>query len=444
MIACRRLAPLALLVALILRAVPAQDPHTGRAPAPTAPPRGDSTLIVGAKVLAEDGRSFREGVAVLLDPSGTIEAIDTREALTIAMLDERRSYGTFDFEGRWLIPGLIDLHSHLLLHPYDEASWNDQVLTESLELRTIRATVAARATLEAGFTALRELGTEGAAFADVALRDAIDQGIIPGPRLFCATRALVATGCYGPSGFDPRWELPVGAQVADGPVGVRVAVRQQVAAGADWIKVYADYRRKPGDPSTPTFSPEELHAIVAEATSAGVPVAAHAVTDEAIRRAVQAGVRTIEHGYQAGPETLALMREKGVVLCPTLAANEAIVRYRGIEGPAAERLNIARITFQRALAAGVTIACGSDVGVFAHGANARELELMVDYGMTPTAAVAAATSVAADVLGRPDLGRIAVGAAGDLVALDANPLEDIAALRQVRAVLVRGALLHSR
>ena len=196
---------------------------------------------------------------------------------------------------------MIDLHSHLLLHPYNEASWNDQVLKESLGLRTIRGTVAARKTLEAGFTTLRELGTEGADFADVAIRDAINQGLIPGPRVFAATRALVATGCYGPSGFAPRFHLPKGAQVADGPVGVRKATREQIAAGADWIKIYADYRRKPGGGSTPTYSLEELKAIVDEATTAKVPVAAHAVTDEAIYRAVIAGVKTIEHGYFAGP-----------------------------------------------------------------------------------------------------------------------------------------------
>src|SRR4029077_18966485 len=163
-----------------------------------------------------------------------------------------------DLAGKTLIPGLMDLHSHLLLHPYNETPWDDQVLKEPLELRTIRAVVAAKATLEAGFTTLRDLGTEGAGFADVALRDAIAMGMIPGPRIFAATRALVASGSYGPAGFDPRWEMPKGAQVVDGADGVRRGVREQIAAGADWIKLYADYRRRPGGPSTPTFSQEEL------------------------------------------------------------------------------------------------------------------------------------------------------------------------------------------
>ena len=258
-----------------------------------------------------------------------------------------------DLDGLTLLPGLIDLHSHLLLHPYDETPWDDQVLKESLELRTIRAVVAAGRTLQAGFTTLRDLGTEGAGFADVALRDAIHQGIIPGPRIFTTTRAIVATGCYGPSGFDPRWDVPKGAQVVDGVDGVRRAVREQIATGADWIKVYADYSRRAGEMPTPTFSQEELDALVYEARTADRPVAVHATVDEAIRRAVLAGVATIEHGYHASDEILALMHEKGVVLCPTLAAAEAMARYDGWK-PGAEdprRIRESKEMFKRALIA---------------------------------------------------------------------------------------------
>lgn len=349
-----------------------------------------------------------------------------------------------DLEGLTLIPGLIDLHSHLLLHPYNEATWDDQVLRESLELRTIRAVVAARNTLQAGFTTLRELGTEGAGYADVALRDAIAAGMIPGPRIFAATRALVATGCYGPSGFDPRWDVPKGAQVADGVAGVRRAVREQIAAGADWIKVYADYRRVRGGPSTPTFSQEELDAIVDEARSAGRPVAAHATTDEAIRRAVRAGVKTIEHGYGASAEVLALMRDRGVALCPTLTASESIARYRGWKPgmPDHRLIEEAKALFARALESGVTIACGSDVGVFTHGDNARELELMAAYGMSPLEAIRSATVTAAGVLGRDkDLGRIAEGFAADLVAVRGDPIADITVLRRPILVLKEGRIV---
>lgn len=418
--------PITLIQLAVLAAIPLlprQDKATEPVPAVVA--------IVGAHVLSSEGDRWLEGHTVLV--RGTlIESVERGTPSNVR---------TLDATGLYLIPGLIDLHSHLLLHPYDEASWNDQVLKESLELRTIRGVVSARRTLEAGFTTLRELGTEGAGFADVALRDAVASGMIPGPRIFTATRALVATGCYGPSGFDPRWTLPKGAQEADGVVGVRVAVRQQIAAGADWIKVYADYRRKPGDPSTPTYSLEELRAIVDEATSAGVPVAAHASTDEAIRRAVLAGVRTIEHGSQAGTEVLQLMASRGVVLCPTLAAAVSMARYSGWQpgDPEPPRITSSKAAFTRALASGVTIACGSDVGVFSHGDNALEIELMAAWGMDNAAALRAATSTAAEVLGRGDsLGRVAPGFLADLVALRSDPLRDPSALRLPVLVIQEG------
>ena len=396
-------------------------------------------FLTGARVLAPDAGSWLEGHAVLVE-DGRIVAV-----APLAELEVPRGAERVSVEG-YLIPGLIDLHSHLLLHPYDEASWNDQVLKESLELRTIRATAAAKATLEAGFTTLRELGTEGAAYADVALRDSIARGIVPGPRIFAATRALVATGCYGPSGFDPRWDVPKGAQVADGPDGVRIAVREQIAAGADWIKVYADYRRRPGDAATPTYSAAELAAIVDEARAAGIPVAAHASTDEAILRAVAAGVKTIEHGYQASLETLVVMQQKGVVLCPTLTASESMARYAGWRSgsPEPPRITAARLLMTRAIRSGVTIACGSDVGVFTHGENVRELELLVAYGLDPTAALRSATTIAAGVLGRPDLGRIASGATAALVLLRRDPLADPSALRAPLAVYKEGKLAVDR
>jgi imidazolonepropionase-like amidohydrolase len=400
-----------------------------------------SLLITGAHVLDPRAERWIDGAGVLVI-DGRITSV-AADAATKAPPSARK----IDAQGLYLLPGLIDLHSHLLLHPYDETPWDDQVLKESLELRTIRATAAARATLEAGFTTLRDLGTEGAGFADVALRDAIAKNMIPGPRVFASTRAIVATGCYGPSGFDPRWVVPRGAQEADGADGVRKAVREQIAAGADWIKVYADYRRAKGAKATPTFSEVEIEAAVSEARSAGLRVAAHATTDEGIRRAVQAGVATIEHGYAASDETLALMREKNVVLCPTLAAGEAIARYAGWKGGAPEPASISeeRATFARALRSGVVIACGSDVGVFRHGDNAREIELMVAYGMQPAAAIRAATSVAATVLGREkELGRIGEGAAADMIAVAGDPLADVSQLRRPVIVVRDGAVAFER
>ncbi len=394
-------------------------------------------LLVGARVLAEDAASWRGDVVVRVE-GGRIAAVGDRAAVSAEGAE------VLDVSGRYLIPGLIDLHTHLLLHPYDETPWTDQVLRESLEARTIRGTVAARRTVEAGFTTVRDLGTEGAGFADVALRDAVAAGTIVGPRIFAVTRALVATGCYGPSGFDPRWVMPVGAQVADGADGVRVAVRQQIAAGADWIKIYADYRRRPGMPATPTFSDAEIAAAVDEARSAGLRVAAHAVTNAAMQRCVLAGVHTIEHGYEASAKTLQLMAERGVALCPTLTASESIARYSGWQDgePEHPRVRTAREMFARALAAGVTIANGSDVGVFAHGDNSRELELMVEYGMRPQQALAAATVVAAGVLGADHLGVIRAGAAADLVVLAGDPLSDVDASRAPDLVIARGAAVY--
>ena len=403
--------------------------------------RGESVLFTGAAVLDPAGERLLEDHAVLVR-GGRIVAV-----APLATIDAPSTARRVALDGLTLVPGLIDLHTHLLLRPYDEATWNDQVLKESLELRTIRATTAARATLEAGFTTIRELGTEGAAYADVALRDAIARNIVPGPRIFAATRALVATGCYGPSGFDPRWNVPKGAQTADGVDGVRRAVREQIAAGADWIKVYADYRRRPGDSATPTFSQSELNAIVDEARSAGLPVAAHAVTDEAISRAVRAGVATIEHGTNASDKVLSLMRERGVVMCPTLAASEAMARYSGWKPgePEHPRIKASREMFARLRESGVTIACGSDAGVFAHGDNIRELELMVAYGLSATAALQSATTVAAAVLGEEnDLGRIAEGFKADVIAVRGNPLKDPSVLRRPTVVVKAGRIVIDR
>ena len=408
-----------------------------------------SLLIVGAKVLDPEGERWLDDRAVLvvdghikrIAPMGEIDSQAAGAAKRI------------DAAGQYLVPGLMDLHTHLLLHPYNEKVWDDQVLKESLESRTIRGVNAAKATLEAGFTTIRDLGTEGAGVADVALRDAINSGMIAGPRVLAVTRAIVATGCYGPSGFDPRvqQDLLQGAQEVTGIDEMRKAVREQIALGADWIKVYADYRRAPGSPATPTFTEEELRAAVDEARSAGRKVSAHATTDEGIRRAVQAGVATIEHGYGASRETMQLMKERGVALCPTMAAAEAVALYAGwrpeANGGADPRsktpasVEQSRASLALAREVGVTIANGSDAGVFAHGENAWELELLVKAGMPPPQALAAATRVAAKTIGRDeDLGRVQEGFVADLVLLRADPLADISALRKVAVVIKGGAI----
>jgi len=348
---------------------------------------------------------------------------------------------TVDLAGDTLMPGMIEGHGHLFLHPYDEASWDDQVLHEPLALRTARAVANARATLLAGFTSERDLGTEGAGYADVGLKAAIDQGIVEGPRLSVATRAIVALGAYGPKGFEPGVAIPQGAEEVSGTEQMVAAVRRQIAAGADWVKLYADYRWRPGEESRATLSLDEMKAAVAAAHDAGRPVAVHASTAEGMRRAIEAGVDTIEHGYGGTPAVFAAMAAKRIALCPTLAAADASARYRGWNGvePAPAAVRLSREALRMALSAGVPICMGGDVGVYAHGTNAREMALMAAAGMTPAQVLIAATSGNARWMGLGDrLGAIRPGLLADLVAVAGDPTNDIGAVRAVRLVVKNG------
>ncbi len=351
-----------------------------------------------------------------------------------------------ELPGTTLLPGLIDAHSHLLLHPYDETKWDDQVLKEPLAERICRATNHAKADLLSGFTTLRDLGTEGAGYADVGIKSAIGKGIIPGPRLLVTTKAIVATGSYAPRTFAPEWRIPQGADEADGEK-LRTVVREQIRGGADWIKVYADTPHGPAPGPKPAFSLDELKLIVSTAKDAGVPVVAHAQSKEGMRRAALAGIETIEHGDEGDVEVFRLMAKQGVGYCPTLAAVEAYARYFGgwrPGKPETPAMKAKRESFKAALEAGVTIVNGSDIGVFAHGDGARELELLVDYGMTPTQALRAATSAAAKALHMDEkLGAVKPGLFADLIAVEGDPTTDVKALRKVKLVM-KGGVLHKQ
>jgi len=408
-----------------------------QAAAPQTPTQVQEYLLKPARVF--DGSRVREGDVVHIRGERIVAVGPVAEV-------NAPTAEVMDLPGMTLLPGLIDAHSHVLLHPYNEAPWNTQVLNEPQSLRVARAVNHLKATLDAGFTTLRDLGTEGADYADVGLKQAVAQGIIPGPRLVIATRALIATGSYAPKGFAPEWSIPQGAQEADGVDALVRAVREQIGKGADWIKVYGDYRWGPRGDAQPTYSLDEMRLIVETARSSGRAVVVHATTPEGMRRAVLAGAETIEHGDGGTPDIFRLMAERGVALCPTLAAGDATSQYAGWKkgaGPEPANITRKRESFKAALAAGVKIASGSDVGVFAHGDNVRELELMVAYGMPALDALRSATSVNGEVLHmETQIGRIAPTLLADLIAVTGDPTVDITVLRKLTLVMKGGRIVR--
>jgi len=411
--------------------------------------RGGTTtpVLLGGALSADSLVLIRPGAVW----DGTSDAVQAGWSVlvrgnTIAAVGPAATVGTpagartIDLPGTTLMPGLIENHAHVLLHPYDEAAWNDQVLREPLALRVSRANNHLRNTLTAGWTTIRDLGTEGAGDADVGLKMAVNQGIIPGPRMIVTTRAIVATGMYAPRRVDFAFEPPQGAQEANGPEDVIRVTREQIARGADWIKVYADYRWGPNGETMPGFSETELRAMVETARSSGRAVVAHASTPEGMRRAINAGVENIEHGDGGTADVFALMKAKGVALGPTLAAGYSTSQYAGWKpgiDPEPVGIQRKRASFKAALDAGVTISMASDVGVFTHGTEALELELMVQYGMSPVAALRSATSVNAKILHMDNrIGAVKQGLWADLIAVVGDPTKDITKTRAANVQFV--------
>ncbi|NVJ63681.1 MAG: amidohydrolase family protein [Flavobacteriaceae bacterium] len=358
----------------------------------------------------------------------------------ISELNSIEVNNTVSYPNSTISPGLIEGHSHLLLYPYNQTDWNTQVLKEADTYRAIRGVVHAENTLQAGFTTVRDLGSEGAGYADVDLKKAINDGIVPGPRMLVAGRAIVATGSYGPKGFDRDQELMLGAEASDGNDLIRT-VRDQIGKGADVIKVYADYRWGPNGEAKPTFTLQELKLICEVAHSSGRSVVAHASSLEAIRRAIEAGVQTIEHGDELDRSTAQLMRERGVYFYPTLAAVESIESYRGWNKESqkeTERLKKKKNSFSIALKEGVSIGMGGDVGVYPHGENALEMELMQEYGMKSLEVLKSTTSLNAKAFNLHNLGQLKEGFKADIIIVNGDPSKDIHQMRSVLWVMKEG------
>jgi imidazolonepropionase-like amidohydrolase len=393
-------------------------------------------LLKPARVF--DGETMHEGWQVVVK-GNSIEAVGDAKSVTVPA-----NATIVDLKNKTLLPGLIEGHSHLFLHPYNETPWEDQVLKESRAERTARAVNGARATLLAGFTTVRDLGTEGALYDDVGLKKAIEKGVIWGPRMIVATRAIVAKGTYAPKSENADIDLPQGAAEVGGLENMMAEVRTQIAKGADVIKLYADYRWGKNGEALPTFSIEEMALAVNLARNGGRQVVAHAASPEGMRRATLAGVATIEHGDEGTAEVFQLMKQKGVALCPTLSAGEAVLQYEGWRKGVdtdPKRIVKKRKSFTAALKSGVIICMGGDVGVYAHGDNAREMERMVDYDMQPLAVLKSATSVNADVFGYNDrIGRIKKGLLADLIAVEGNPARNMPDIRKVVFVMKDGVI----
>jgi imidazolonepropionase-like amidohydrolase len=424
----RRSLPLAATLAWFT-SLAAQAPRSS-----VAPP----TLIKAGRLIDGRGDTPRVGVGILID-GDRIKAVGPLAQVQGQAKDAR----VIDLTQMTVLPGFIDTHTHLLLQGDPTAeSYNEQLLYQSTAYRALLAGRNARIALEHGFTALRDLETEGAMYADVDVKRAIERGVIPGPHIFASTRAMAPTGMYPIVSDNWELELPHGVQPVDGVEDARLAVRQQVAHGADWIKFYADRRYYLGADSVlhswVNFTDDEARAIVDEAHRLGRRVAAHAIGADGIAAALRAGVNTVEHGDGMTDSLIDVLVAKGVYWVPTVTVAHYVAGPRGgVWGPMVERQ---RQAMGRAMKKGVRIALGSDVGGFpwTEVNQAKEFEYYVQYGMTPMQAIKSGTSLAAELLGQPELGAVVPGMAADLVAVVGDPLKDITELERVRFVMKGG------
>jgi imidazolonepropionase-like amidohydrolase len=431
---------------------------SAQAPRDVAPPvRPPERVIVKAAHLI-DGTSDapREGMAVLVE-GDRIQRVGPAAEL------QAQAAGTkvIDLGNAWLLPGLIDAHTHVLLQgDITVADYDEQLLRESTPYRALRASAAVRTAVMNGFTTIRDLETEGAMYADVDVKTAIARGVIPGPRMFVATRSMAPTGMYPLSGYSWELRMPEGVQIVDGPDNIRKAVREEIKYGADWIKFYSDRKYyKTNDPKRPlrswvNFTRAELEAMVDEAHRLGRKVAAHAMGWDGIDAALTAHVDSIEHGDGLTDDLIDRVVKQNVAWCPTIYVGIWVAQGRGGIWP--DMIPLEREAFAKALKRGVRITYGTDAGGYAWTENqAKELAIMVQYGMAPMAAIKSATSVAASLLDPlcapqaancegSNVGAVAPGKFADLIAVDANPLADISALQRVHFVMKGGEVLKSR